>query len=549
MESRLKIGHIIIIFAMVALPFVATFALYYPDERHYTDGAFHMLQHGDWLIPHTGSGAVRFEKPILPYWAVAGSWLIFGVNIFAARLPFLLICCGTLWLTYQMTNRFTASKHRALLAAMILAAEPQFFLCAIRNLPDGLLTFFLTLSTYGFLRILVWNEVKCGAYWMAYGGAAGAAMSKGLLGVGIVLFCWGFAFFPKRDWSSLKKLLDWPSMVAAFILVASWFIYIIATHGLTAWSSFFDDQVTGNIHGHLWDPILRLPVFGLIAMASFLPWSLIILEGILRRKNLGGGNLPIVFRKFTFVWVATLIIGFSLGTNLSLRYLLPASPLIAILLADWLSITSEANHLFTLRRVLWGMVIIVGLGTGGIVLLAYQWHAPLFIPVVVASLLLAGVLSLGLGALKYQALPLPEALGLLMLSGWLIVFCSYIPILPSNSAIQTADALKQIPGGAANPVLVINNDQLANRLRVKLGAKWSITQTDRIGPTLFAKYKCFVLPEKEAQLFASRGWQVTEVAIDPNFSDWYKLWRAFHERLLPEYLDGQGRRVYLVTIK
>ena len=30
--------------------------LYYPDERHYTDGALMMLKNGDWLVPHTAAG-------------------------------------------------------------------------------------------------------------------------------------------------------------------------------------------------------------------------------------------------------------------------------------------------------------------------------------------------------------------------------------------------------------------------------------------------------------------------------------------------------------
>ena len=44
MGSRLKIGHLILFFALAAAPFAATFALYYPDERHYTNGALMMLQ-------------------------------------------------------------------------------------------------------------------------------------------------------------------------------------------------------------------------------------------------------------------------------------------------------------------------------------------------------------------------------------------------------------------------------------------------------------------------------------------------------------------------
>ena len=51
----------------------------------------------------------------------------------------------------------------------------------------------MTLSAFGFLRLVVFEEFTAGAFWLAYGGAAGAAVSKGLLGAGIVVFAWAFA--------------------------------------------------------------------------------------------------------------------------------------------------------------------------------------------------------------------------------------------------------------------------------------------------------------------------------------------------------------------
>ena len=65
--SRFNIGHLILMFAVAALPFAATYALYYPDERHYTDGALMMLQDHDWLVPKTAADAPRLQKPPLAY--------------------------------------------------------------------------------------------------------------------------------------------------------------------------------------------------------------------------------------------------------------------------------------------------------------------------------------------------------------------------------------------------------------------------------------------------------------------------------------------------
>ena len=148
MMSRLNIGYVILIFALAALPFAATYALYYPDERHYTDGALEMMQGHGWLIPKNANGTPRFEKPPLTYWAIAASWMFFGVSALASKLPFLLASCGTLWLTHRIAKTLTGDSETALLAAMVLASQPQFFLCSLRSMPDTLLVFFITLSAY-----------------------------------------------------------------------------------------------------------------------------------------------------------------------------------------------------------------------------------------------------------------------------------------------------------------------------------------------------------------------------------------------------------------
>ena len=63
MKSRLNIGHLIFIFVLAVLPLAATFALQYPDERHYTDGAMQMLRDHDWLVPKTPTDGTTDWRP------------------------------------------------------------------------------------------------------------------------------------------------------------------------------------------------------------------------------------------------------------------------------------------------------------------------------------------------------------------------------------------------------------------------------------------------------------------------------------------------------
>ncbi|MGA3284328.1 MAG: glycosyltransferase family 39 protein [Verrucomicrobiota bacterium] len=547
MISRLKIGQLILVFVLAAVPFAATFALYYPDERHYTDGALMMLKHGDWLVPKTAAGKPRFQKPPLAYWSVAASYTTFGVGAFTSRLPFLLASCGTLWLTYRLARRLTGNAEAALLAAIVLLSHPQFFLCSIRSTPDALLDFFITLSAYGFLRLIVFKEFAAGAFWLAYGGAAGAALSKGLLGAGIVLFAWTFAFWQGRNWRAVQKIIHLPSLASAVILIGGWFGYIFWRQGAAAINVFFNDQVTGNFHGHWWSPIGRAPLFALVLIFNFLPWSATVVEWLLQKNTGAAGNVPPLAQKFILAWTALLIVGFALGEVVSLRYLLPATPLLAVLVADWLRSAESARLIFSLRRILKMVLVALALAAAAALFVGSQWPLPTVLFVLMCGLFLFGIAVLGLGALWRKSFSAAEALGPAILLGWVIFFAAAMPILLPDRAWQIAVTLRQTQTGSSQPVLLIGDVQLASRVRVLLGKNWTVTQVNKMNPAVAADYTRILISEKEAGEFLKQGWTVQTAAINFGPPARGELWEAFKSRRLPEMLARHAQKICLAA--
>ena len=71
-------------FVLAWLILLGTRALIHPDEGRYAMLSLGMLQSGDWVTPRL-NGFLYFEKPALQYWMGAASFLVFGVNEFAAR--------------------------------------------------------------------------------------------------------------------------------------------------------------------------------------------------------------------------------------------------------------------------------------------------------------------------------------------------------------------------------------------------------------------------------------------------------------------------------
>lgn len=547
MKLHLKIGILILLFALTVLPFAATFTLYYPDERHYTDGALRMLQQGDWLVPRTDTGKPRFQKPPLAYWAVAASYVTFGVSAFTSRLPFLLAGCGTLWLTCRLAQRLTGKVETGLLAAIILLSHPQFLLCSMRSMPDALQVFFITLCAYGFLRLVVLKEFAAGAFWMAYGGAAGAALSKGLLGAGFILFAWTFAGWHARDWRAVKKLIHLPSLAFAAVLVGAWFGYIFYTQGAAALNVFFKDQVTGNLRGHWWFAFGRAPLFALILIFNFLPWSATAVEWFVRGKSNTPGSTPFPAQRFILAWTVLLIAGFALGANVSLRYLLPATPLLAVLLADWLQSAANARLVLSLQRILKIVLAVLAVAVLTEFYVDSQWPLPAGWVWLLSGGLLAGLAMLGWCALRRQSLSAPAAVGLALLLGWMIFFITALPVLMPDRARQMATTLRQSQTDPGRPVLLVGDVRLAGRLRVLLGRDWMVTQANRLEAAAAQDYTRVLVPESAAGELANRGWAVRTAAVSYIMPPRGELWAALKSRRLPELLARHAQKFCLAA--
>ncbi|MFM2081719.1 MAG: hypothetical protein RL380_410 [Verrucomicrobiota bacterium] len=552
MKSRLQPVHLIIIFLLGALPLAATFIWQYPDERHYTDGALTMLRDHDWLVPKTAADNApdwvpRFQKPPLAYWLTAASFSVLGVNPFAARLPFLLACAGTLALTWRLARRLTGSAATAQLAMVILLAHVQFGFCAARAIPDALLIFAVTLSAFGFLRLLALGEFTLGAYAMAYGGAALAAMSKGFLGLGIVLFAWAFAWARERKFSAVKKLWHWPSLAVATLLATMWFVAVIWRYGAAAWLGFFDDQVTGNLEGSVFGPLWRVPEFGLVLAVNFLPWSLPALEHWWRSgRTWPTGALPAPARQFILAWAAGLVVAFAVGSNVSLRYLLPAAPLLAVWLADGLAQVPAAGRIFTMRRVLKFLLgLLLGLNLVAL-LVQLQWPVPI-LPVMAVGIFAAVIVVLGFGALRWGWLTLAEAAGLAMLLIFPLGFFAAAPVALPDPCEQMAVCLQRAGVRPGEAVLFVGRPAMASGLRLMLREKCRVVRTGELTPDALGQYALVLAPQSQVDRLRSRGYGVQPAATVVRWPGGAKLWAGFRARNLPEVLEASGEKYLLLS--
>ncbi|MFQ2619241.1 ArnT family glycosyltransferase [Aeromonas caviae] len=147
------------------------------DEPRFALIAKEMVESGQWLFPMRG-GEIYPDKPPMFMWGIAIGYLLTGSIKVAFLLPSLLAGLLTITLVWDMGRRLW-SPSVGFLAGLLLLFTVQFTLQAKTAQIDALVTFFITLGVYGFVRFLL-----CGGgwrwYWLGWFAAGLGIITKGV---------------------------------------------------------------------------------------------------------------------------------------------------------------------------------------------------------------------------------------------------------------------------------------------------------------------------------------------------------------------------------
>jgi len=213
-----------------------------PDEHRYGEIAREMLTDNDWVVPRL-NGFRYFEKPVMFYWATAGSMKLFGQNAFALRLPSALSVGITALLIFLLLRKLRPDYPAvALLGAGIYLTTIEVFIVGTLAIIDSMLTMFLTGVMVCFILSYfsdrLWNKIL---YLIVMGiFCGGAFLSKGFLAFAVPVV----AIIPflvwERKWKQLL-LVPWIPLIVATLVVLPWGIAIHLREG-TFWHYFFWEE-------------------------------------------------------------------------------------------------------------------------------------------------------------------------------------------------------------------------------------------------------------------------------------------------------------------
>jgi 4-amino-4-deoxy-L-arabinose transferase-like glycosyltransferase len=404
-----------IFFAFFRLGSVTLFDV---DEAVFSEATKEMVESGNWITP-TYNGENRYDKPILLYWLMAGSYKIFGVNEFGARFPSAVASCLLICSLFFFVKHFQ-DDVTALYAAISSVLSLSFFVYSHAAVTDMLLTLFITLSLFSFYCSVAGNEKYPGRETMYSFGfylfSALAFLTKGLIGI---VFPFGVALIymiATERWGGVRKVFRLKGLILFLLVSAPWYL---AQFSINGWV-FFDQFIvrhhlkryTGVISGHKGPFYYYIPVL----LIGLFPWIAYIPAGI--RNTLKGKEK---FYLFALLWVAFLFVFFSLSTTKLPNYILPATPAASLLIASGMKFQTKRwwqfSHFFMA-----GMALLTGVAF----LLSRQYLVKFgvddFAWLYLLVAILVGIAALGV----YSALT--KKGHCIVLSGLMILFLSILSI-------------------------------------------------------------------------------------------------------------------------
>jgi 4-amino-4-deoxy-L-arabinose transferase-like glycosyltransferase len=312
--------------------------------------ARNMIESGNWITMRL-DGVLYLEKAPLKYWLIAGSFAIFGVHDWAARLPIALAAIALCWVVARM-GAWAFSERAGFYAGLMLATSAGLFLFTRVMIPDVMLTLAIALAIWSFLRALDEEEPRPGLWAIVLAASlAAGVLVKGL--VGIVLPAGGAFFYlalTRRvfDLRSWRRLRPASGLLIFLAIAAPW--HVLATLQNQPYFDFTLQSEPGQYRGFFWfyfinEHVLRflgrryprdyntVPLFQfwLLHLVWLFPWSVLLPWAA--RLGFRPADRAGRTRLLALCWTGFVLLFFSLSTSQE-YYSMPVYPALALLLGS-----------------------------------------------------------------------------------------------------------------------------------------------------------------------------------------------------------------------
>ena len=343
-RPALCVGLIVLVWLALYVPGLFRPALLDDADSVHAEAAREMMQRGDWSTLYV-NGLRYLEKAPLLYWGMAASYKAFGVTDWAARLP---LCLSVLWLLLACwrVGRHYFDDAAGLYAAMAMGLSFGPYIYTRILIPDILVALWLLLGVHCFLLTFEGERPSRATCWGLALTAALNVLTKGLIGVvfpaAIVL---GFLLI-SRNLRHLLRMRLWSSAAIFFLVAAPWHVVASLRNPAAGeakgffWFYFINEHFLRYLDKRFprdYDTVPLL-LFWALAVLFLLPWTAFLWRALRavpwrRREAATPAGRALVVMAMAVV----VVMGFFSFSTRQEYYVLPALPMLALIVGAWMS--------------------------------------------------------------------------------------------------------------------------------------------------------------------------------------------------------------------
>lgn len=314
------------------------------DSTH-AEAAREMLVRGDYVTLHI-NGVRYLEKAPLPYWLVAASYRIVGVNEFATRLPTLLAMLlmtilGVVWAARAFGTR------SSMYAGLFIATAAGHYLFTRVLIPEALLTLLIASSLY-FLFTALAQRGPSRRWYAGYALVGLALLTKGLIALVFVGMTAIVYLLLTGEWRRWREFHLATGLLVLVIVAAPWHILAGIRNPRFLWFYFVNEHFLRFLGQRYPKDYSKVPasLYWSLHLVWLFPWSVYLPLSIRRfwrdwreSQVLAEGASPglaIKTRLLLWIWAGVVLVFFAFSTSQE-YYTFPAYFPLLMLLADALA--------------------------------------------------------------------------------------------------------------------------------------------------------------------------------------------------------------------
>jgi len=335
------------------------------DEAMHAQVAKEMLQRGDWCTP-VFNGESFYNKPVMHFWMVMISFMLFGISEFSARLPSTAIGIAGVFLVY-FWGRYAFGRLTGILSSLILATSVEYIILSQNIIHDMTLCFFINLALFQFHKAVKVDVIPYSSIILIAASMGCAVLTKGPIGLlltSAVIFV--FILITKR-WSLVFNRRLFLGIIVFLLVALPWFVLMALRHEDYLKTFLLEGNLGRFFSG---EAPHKEPVYYylLVLAVGFFPWSAFLPSALYSQTKdyLRGKSSDVLFLLLS---AGVPFVFFSLSRSKLATYILLVFPALSILMGRfWAGISEKdapaylKSHFRYSSRVFFLIILIVAAG-------------------------------------------------------------------------------------------------------------------------------------------------------------------------------------------